>query len=329
MAILFFIKVKNKMKDFIKSIKMCLSMFTTISFPCKDWDESLRNKMLEVFPFVGIYISIIFCILFRILLVFINDISIYLISLIIALYPYFATGFIHLDGFMDVSDALSSCYNYEKMISILKDSHVGGFAVIKTVVLILTKYVATLTILLKVSKLEIEMRILPNKILKYMLLFSITFIISRIMSSIALIILKKISISEYSEKTECIEIKNIVKDNMEIDAEDNNGKKIANKNENINIEKGLKHNRIKTFNKLLLPILIFILVIIISFLISFFYINSVKFLLRVVLQVFIVLITHIFLTHKCFKNFKGVNGDVSGYAICVSECIGYIFIALL
>lgn len=51
--------------------------------------------------------------------------------------PLVITGGIHLDGFMDMSDALSSYREKEKRLEILKDPHIGAFAVIKTVVLVL------------------------------------------------------------------------------------------------------------------------------------------------------------------------------------------------
>ena len=113
------------------------------------------------------------------------------------------------------------------------------------------------------------------------------------MSSTALISLKKISVSEYKEKESSIAY-------------------------GISVSK-----------KLLVPIIILFLTIITSVVITLSYIKHVNFIIRITLQIFIVIASHILSTYKCFKNFKGVNGDVSGYAICISECIGYIFIALV
>ena len=48
-------------------------------------------------------------------------------------YPFVVTGFIHLDGFMDVTDAVRSCRDLARRREILKDSHVGSFAVIGAV----------------------------------------------------------------------------------------------------------------------------------------------------------------------------------------------------
>ena len=47
-----------------------------------------------------------------------------------AVLPLLVTGGIHMDGFMDVTDAMSSWQTKEKRLEILKDSHVGAFAVI-------------------------------------------------------------------------------------------------------------------------------------------------------------------------------------------------------
>lgn len=61
-------------------------------------------------------------------------------GLILCVWPYFATGFIHLDGFMDVTDAVKSWRSLERRREILKDSHVGSFAVIGIVMLILAQF---------------------------------------------------------------------------------------------------------------------------------------------------------------------------------------------
>lgn len=47
-----------------------------------------------------------------------------------ALIPLLVTGGIHMDGFMDTLDALASWQPAEKRLEILKDTHVGAFAVI-------------------------------------------------------------------------------------------------------------------------------------------------------------------------------------------------------
>jgi adenosylcobinamide-GDP ribazoletransferase len=61
-------------------------------------------------------------------------------ALILAAYPYIVTGFLHLDGYMDVTDAVKSWRDLERRREILKDSHVGSFAVIGIVLLMIAQF---------------------------------------------------------------------------------------------------------------------------------------------------------------------------------------------
>lgn len=50
-------------------------------------------------------------------------------SVLITVVPLVVTGGFHVDGFMDTTDALRSYADREKKIEVLKDAHVGSFAV--------------------------------------------------------------------------------------------------------------------------------------------------------------------------------------------------------
>ena len=52
----------------------------------------------------------------------------------------YVTGGFHMDGYLDTTDALSSHREREKKLEILKDSHVGAFAVIWTGLYLLVSY---------------------------------------------------------------------------------------------------------------------------------------------------------------------------------------------
>jgi adenosylcobinamide-GDP ribazoletransferase len=62
-------------------------------------------------------------------------------ALVLSAYPYIVTGFLHLDGYMDVTDAVKSWRDLARRREILKDSHVGSFAVIGIVLLIIAQFV--------------------------------------------------------------------------------------------------------------------------------------------------------------------------------------------
>ena len=59
--------------------------------------------------------------------------------------PWLVTGFLHLDGFMDVCDGVLSRRDLETRRRILKDSHCGAFAVICMVLLAMTQWSAFLS----------------------------------------------------------------------------------------------------------------------------------------------------------------------------------------
>lgn len=79
-----------------------------------------------------------------------------LMAALILTVPYILTGFLHLDGFMDVSDALLSRRDKETKLRILKDSTVGAFSVISVVLLLLVEFAGMFTVLNK----NLDMRIL-------------------------------------------------------------------------------------------------------------------------------------------------------------------------
>ena len=117
------------MKKLLKAFCMSFSMFCAIPTPFAHvWEDSVRSLMLVVFPFVGTVIGAIWAIA-AFLLDKINCPQMFCAALL-ALLPYLLTGGIHLDGYMDCCDAIFSRRPLEKKREILKDSHVGSFAVI-------------------------------------------------------------------------------------------------------------------------------------------------------------------------------------------------------
>lgn len=126
------------MKTLLHAFAMCQSMFCALPCPWKLWDEKARGKMLLFLPLVGLELGFLWaglawlcgklCLppLVR--------------ALLLSAYPYAVTGFLHLDGFLDVTDAVKSCRDLPRRREILKDSHVGAFAVIGCVLLLLSQF---------------------------------------------------------------------------------------------------------------------------------------------------------------------------------------------
>ena len=126
------------MKRYLHAYGMCRSMFCAIPSPYQGWDEDARPLMLLFLPLVGLEMGFYWALgswLCRFL-----GLPQLVTGLVIAVLPYLLTGKIHLDGFLDVTDAVGSCRSLEKRREILKDSHVGAFAVIGCVLLMLSAF---------------------------------------------------------------------------------------------------------------------------------------------------------------------------------------------
>ena len=125
------------MKTYLHAFIMCQSMFCSIPVP-QLWDEKAKDKMLLFLPIVGLEIGATWAVLAwgcKLL-----NLPALVVGIILCAYPYIVTGFIHLDGYMDVTDAVKSWRDLERRREILKDSHVGSFAVIGIVLLMLAQF---------------------------------------------------------------------------------------------------------------------------------------------------------------------------------------------
>lgn len=122
------------MKTWLHAYAMCRSMFCAIPCPWRLWDEAAKDRMLLFLPLVGLELGVLWSALAY--LARWLALPSPLIGFLLCACPFALTGGIHLDGFMDVTDAVRSWRDQERRREILKDSHVGSFAVIAVVLLI-------------------------------------------------------------------------------------------------------------------------------------------------------------------------------------------------
>ena len=121
--------------NIIKGFFMAWGNFCIVPCPWRIWDESCRKHMLAMLPVLGLLMGALWYGIARVLLWL--CIPKMLIAAFLTVYPFFVSGFIHLDGYMDCCDAIFSRAPLEKKKQILKDSRVGAFAVIWVIVLFL------------------------------------------------------------------------------------------------------------------------------------------------------------------------------------------------
>lgn len=118
------------MKTLLRSIAMAFSMFSVVPMPTVEWKKENMKYMLCALPLVGVLIGAalwVWHILCRWL-----SLGNVLFAAGMTLIPLALSGGIHLDGFCDTVDALSSHAAPERKREILKDSHAGAFAIIFT-----------------------------------------------------------------------------------------------------------------------------------------------------------------------------------------------------
>lgn len=132
------------MKNLINGFIMALSMFTILPVPYKAWKDDAVRHMMKLYPLVGMVVGVINYVAFRLTEYF--NLSTILISAITMVIPFVITGMLHLDGFMDVSDALLSRRDKKEKVRILKDPNTGAFSVISLGILFIIDFAATYTL---------------------------------------------------------------------------------------------------------------------------------------------------------------------------------------
>lgn len=116
------------MKKVWNSFVVAFAMYSKIPMPGADWTKENMSYAMCFFPWVGLAIGAIEYVWFQ--LAFYMGFGTVFRSAVATLIPIAVTGGIHMDGFLDTMDALSSWREKEQRLTILKDPHAGAFAVI-------------------------------------------------------------------------------------------------------------------------------------------------------------------------------------------------------
>ena len=112
----------------MKSVIIAFAMYSKLPMPRVDWEKKALSWALCWFPLVGLFIGAALW-LWLALAHWLGFGDIFTAAFALLL-PIALSGGIHLDGFCDTCDALSSHQSREKKLEILKDSHTGAFAII-------------------------------------------------------------------------------------------------------------------------------------------------------------------------------------------------------
>ena len=130
----------------LRWIAVSFSMFSRIPMPRFKWEDDDMSQCLTFFPWVGAVIGLL--VYGAGYIYYAYELPFWTIGSLILLIPILVTGGFHLDGYMDVKDALSSYADREKKLEILKDPNVGSFAIIGIICRIIISLVSLCMILL-------------------------------------------------------------------------------------------------------------------------------------------------------------------------------------
>ncbi len=112
----------------LKGLLLAFRTYSRIPVPVTQWDASSMKYALCFFPLVGVVIAgAQFLWMWIAGLLYCGQI---LYGAVACAIPLLITGGIHMDGYCDTVDALSSQQGRERRLEILKDPHAGAFAVI-------------------------------------------------------------------------------------------------------------------------------------------------------------------------------------------------------
>lgn len=119
------------MKNIVNSFFICLSTFSIIPTKNVEWDSESMKYVFCFFPFIGVVIGLVEYGWF--VLSHSQNMNSVLYASVATVIPIIITGGIHIDGLIDTFDAVFCYGDIDKRLEVLKDSRVGAFGVIYTI----------------------------------------------------------------------------------------------------------------------------------------------------------------------------------------------------
>ncbi len=160
----------------IRNMIVAFSLYSRIPMPMFTWEKEDMKYNLVFLPFIGAVIGALEYLCFFLLSG--KDLPAFFVIAVMSVIPILVTGGFHIDGFMDTQDAINSYKPREEKLEILKDPHIGAFAVISLL---------TYSIFWAGAMALFENRLSQDA----MMIFAATFVVSRIASGLSAIVLRK------------------------------------------------------------------------------------------------------------------------------------------
>lgn len=131
------------MKQQLNLFFHALQFYSRIPIGKITYSEQNLSQSLRYFPLVGAIVGVIGALTFWLLMMVLPQAVAVVGSLMVML---LCTGALHEDGVADFCDGFGGGYTKERILEIMKDSHIGAYGVIAIVVLLLTKFALAISI---------------------------------------------------------------------------------------------------------------------------------------------------------------------------------------
>ncbi|WP_203363904.1 adenosylcobinamide-GDP ribazoletransferase [Bacillus sp. REN10] len=129
-----------KWKTYINGLLLSFQFFTIVPIHrALPMDAVHLRAVLRMFPLFGLIRGLLYASVFFVLIEW-SPLSTLGNAFLFWLLPIVWTGALHLDGWIDTSDAFFSYRDRERRLEILKDSRVGAFGVLSLIVLLAARF---------------------------------------------------------------------------------------------------------------------------------------------------------------------------------------------
>ena len=164
-----------------KAFAVAFSIYSKIPMPRFNWESEDMKYHLCFFPWVGAVIGLVEAGWYQLCIW--KGIATFPFVMVAMAIPLLITGGFHVDGFMDTCDALHSYQDREKKLEILKDPHIGAFAVICLALYMLLAAGASSLVYEGLA----TGTFLESKGLREVLVLSLGFVLSRALSGLSVV----------------------------------------------------------------------------------------------------------------------------------------------
>lgn len=153
----------------MNSFLTALMFLTKIPLPRFHGTKDDWYKSAIYFPIIGLMIGVLLLLVYLVLEAFFSN---SITALFIVFFWIWITGGLHIDGWIDLSDAIGSNRSQEHMLEIMKDSRIGAMGAIAAICLIVGKIIAVYEI---VQHLPIEILLISPFFARISLIGAIKF----------------------------------------------------------------------------------------------------------------------------------------------------------